>query len=87
MKRTQIYLTDEQDAKVADLAAARSATKSAVIRELLDRGLDTGDRESEGRAAILATAGICRDYPDWPEWLAEVRGEGGFDRRVEALGL
>lgn len=90
MRRTQIYLTDEQEAQVAELASARSVSKAAVIREFIDAGLDNGhekDREADARAAILTTAGIFRDYPDWPEWLAEVRSPGGLNARLEKLGL
>ncbi len=87
MRRTQIYLTEEQDRRIARLARDRGVSKAEVIRQILDAEFDTGDAEAEGRAAILATAGICADYPDWPEWLAGVRAPGGASARLDALGL
>lgn len=86
MKRTQIYITDEQDRRVAEMALDRRVSKAEVIRQILDGGLDTGDPESEAVATIRATAGICADYPDWPEWLAEARGRGA-DARLRDVGL
>ena len=77
MRRTQIYLTIEQDEQIARLAAARSVSKALVIREILDGALDTGDAEADARSVIIATAGRCADYPDWPEWLASVRSDDG----------
>ena len=32
------------------------------------------------RAVIEETAGICADYPDWPEWLRAVRGRSADER-------
>lgn len=87
MRRTQIYLTEEQEARIAALAAARSVSKAEVVRQILDAAFDAGGAEAEDRAAIVATAGICAEYPDWPEWLERVRGGGGADERLGALGL
>ncbi len=86
MKRTQIYITDEQDRRLSELAADRQVSKASVIRQLLDRALDTGDPEAEARAAIRASAGVCADYPDWSEWLRSVRGRSA-DERARELGL
>jgi len=87
MRRTQIYLTEEQDERIAGMAEARSVSKAEVIRQILDASLGSGDAEADGRAAILATAGICRDYPDWPEWLDDIRSSKGADERLRSLGL
>jgi hypothetical protein len=87
MRRTQIYLTDQQDQRVAELARARGESKAAVIRAILDRGLDGGSAEADARLAISATAGICADYPDWPEWLEGVRSPTSADDRLAGLGL
>ncbi len=87
MRRTQIYLTAEQDERISHLAAARSVSKAFVIREILDGALDTGDAEADSRAVIIATAGRCADYPDWPDWLAAVRSDDGASGRLERLGL
>lgn len=40
MKRTQIYLTEGQDERLARLAAASGVTKSTLIREAIDSFLD-----------------------------------------------
>ena len=88
MKRTQIYLTDEQVERVAAMASDRGTSKAEVIREILDESLGTSqsNAQAEDRLVLTATSGICRDYPDWPEWLADVRGPGA-DQRLSELGL
>lgn len=88
MRRTQIYLTDEQAERIAALASDRGKTKAEVIRGILDESLGTaaGGQEAEDRLVLAATSGLCRDYPDWPDWLAGVRGSGA-DRRLSDLGL
>lgn len=87
MRRTQIYLTDEQSAKIAQLAGDRHASKAEIIRRILDEALGIGDEDDDGaRSAIEATAGLCRDYPEWPEWLEAVRGRTADDR-LSSLGL
>jgi hypothetical protein len=85
MKRTQIYITEEQDRRLAERAADRRISKAEAIRRILDEALDAGDAEGEARSVIEATAGIC-DYPDWPEWLRTVRGRTA-DERLRASGL
>jgi hypothetical protein len=86
MKRTQIYVTEEQDARLAEIAADRGISKAEAIRRILDQALDVGDADGEARAVIAATAGICAGYPDWPEWLRSVRGRTA-DERLRAAGL
>lgn len=86
MRRTQIYLTEEQDEELKRLAVARHESKASVIRAILDRALGVDSGAEEDRAVLLATAGLCADYPDWPEWLDGVRGAGAADRLTE-LGL
>jgi len=80
MKRTQVYLTDEQDRRLGEIARARRSSKAGALRWALDTALDTGDAEAEARALILATAGVCADYPDWPEWQRYVRGRTAVER-------
>lgn len=86
MKRTQIYITEEQDGRLAAVAADRNVSKAQVIREIIDQALDIDVAEDESRAIITETAGVCADYPDWPEWLDDVRGNGA-GARLDALGL
>ncbi|HEU5004104.1 MAG TPA: CopG family transcriptional regulator [Actinomycetota bacterium] len=85
MRRTQIYLTEEQDQLVGTRARELGVSKAAVIRQLLDErlGIDEG---GEREAAILQTSGLLADYPDWPEWLASVRGPSA-DEKLHRLGL
>ena len=86
MQRTQIYLTADQGARIAEIAQDLSVSKAEVIRRALDRVLGTGDVEQEDRAVIAATSGLLADYPDWPDWLSEVRGQSA-DERLRSLGL
>ena len=86
MKRTQIYITEEQDRRIEQIAADRGVSKASVIRQLIEQTLRTEDSDAEARAAIEATAGICADYPEWPEWLSTVRGRTA-DERLRSHGL
>lgn len=86
MRRTQIYITDEQNRSLTLRARDERISKAEVIRRILDGALETGDAETEARSVIRATAGICADYPDWPEWQAAVRGKPASERlRVAGL--
>lgn len=86
MRRTQIYITDDQDRLLARRAKDERISKAAVIRRILDQALHTGDSEAEARSIIRDTAGICADYPDWPEWQRSVRGTPA-DERLRVAGL
>jgi hypothetical protein len=86
MRRTQIYITDEQDRLLGARARDERISKAEVIRRILDGALDTGDAEAEARTIIRSTTGICADYPDWPEWQRSVRGRTA-DERLRAGGL
>jgi hypothetical protein len=86
MKRTQIYITEEQDRLIARRAADIGVSKADVIRRILDNALEISSGEAEARAVIEATAGILADYPDWPEWLRDVRGRPAHER-LQGLGL
>ena len=86
MHRTQIYLTDLQQNRIAQIAVERQSSKAAVIGEIFDQALGNGAPEAEDVAIIRATSGICSDHPDWPEWLSAVRGRSA-DERLLSLGL
>lgn len=86
MRRTQIYITEEQSAKIQELASRKGVSQAQVIRQMLDAGLETGDAEAEARAAIVASSGILPDAPDWREWQASVRGRTA-DERLADEGL
>jgi hypothetical protein len=83
MKRTQIYIRDDQAERILERAEERGISQAEVIRQILDAALDTGDAEAEARAAILATAGVLQDAPDWPEWQRSVRGRSAAERLDE----
>ncbi len=86
MRRTQIYITEEQADRIAELAEFRRVSKAEVIRGILDAALSIGDIEAEARAGIQATAGVIRDAPDWQEWQEAVRGRSA-EERLRKLGL
>ena len=85
MQATQIYLTDEQERAIARRSADARISRSEVIRRILNAGLGIDDESADRLAAIDATAGIMPDAPDWPEWLAAVRGRGNDGRGRSAL--
>ena len=85
MKRTQVYLTEEQDHRLARVAEERGISRAAALRWALDTALQTGDAEREARDVIMGTAGLLADYPDWPEWQRSVRGRTAADR-LEDVG-
>jgi Ribbon-helix-helix protein, copG family len=80
MKRTQVYLTEEQDRRLARVATERGTSRAAALRWAIDAALGTGDAEGEARRIILATAGILHDYPAWEEWQRAVRGRTASQR-------
>ncbi len=86
VKRTQIYLTERQHAEIARQAADLGVSKAEVIRRVLDEALGIDDGAAARVAAIDASAGVLADAPDWPEWLAAVRG-APMETRLEDLGL
>jgi len=70
MKRTQIYLDDEQDARLERRARASGRTKSALIREAINRFLARGPAPGELEAVLEETAGTLPglEVPDRGEW-------------------
>jgi len=57
-----------------------------VVRRILDRALGIRRGVEDRLAVVEATAGVLADHPDWPEWLASVRGPGSAER-LRRLGL
>lgn len=86
MIRTQIYLTEEQRERIARRAADAGVAQAEVVRRILDEGLGIDEGADERVAAVEATSGVLPEAPDWPEWLACVRG-GGAEGRLRDLGL
>jgi hypothetical protein len=60
-------------------------SKAEVIRRLIDESLGGDDGIDARLRAIDATFGVVPDAPDWPEWLATVRGANA-DERLQRLG-
>jgi hypothetical protein len=81
-----MYLTDEQRKRIAGLARSEGVSEAEVVRRILDSALGAPDAREERLAAVDDTAGLLANAPDWPEWLARVRGHGA-DRRLRELGL
>lgn len=63
MKRTNIYLGEEQSAAVEDAAQARGISRAELIRQLIDSGLSgTGSADLEADlAAIDESFGAAAD--------------------------
>jgi predicted transcriptional regulator len=70
VKRTQIYLDDDQDRQLARRARASGRTKSDLIREAIGRFLKRQADTSHLEEALAETAGVMPDMqvPDRDEW-------------------
>jgi len=70
MRRTQIYLDDDQDRRLAARARADGTTKSAVIREAIDQFLTRRSRKADLQAHLDATFGSLTgiEVPSRDEW-------------------
>ncbi len=77
VKRTQIYLEESQDQRLARRAAAAGTTKSDLIREAVDAYLtgsqDEGTHLLAFRAAVRAAAGTVSRLPDGLRYVEELR--------------
>ena len=80
MRRTQIYITEEQDQRIGALAQDLGISKAEVIRQMIDRDLEIHGDDDEALTIIRSTAGLLSDYPSWPEWQAGVRGRTADQR-------
>ena len=67
MRRTNIYLGEEQSAAVEDAARARGISRAELIRQLIDSGLSgTGSADLESDlAAIDESFGAIADSGDF----------------------
>jgi predicted DNA-binding protein len=84
VRRTQIYLDEEQDRRLTERARATGRTKSDLIREAVDRLLDIPVSEQEElarfRAAVDAAFGIAPYLEDGVTYVRKLRD---IDRRRE----
>ncbi len=63
MERTQIYLTPEQQKAIEAIAERREQTKSAVIREAIDRYIADSEQDS-WQAVLDETFGAWADMAE-----------------------
>jgi predicted DNA-binding protein len=70
MKRTQIYLDEEQDRRLAKRSRTTGRTKSEIIREALQRFLSREPQTSDLELNLKRTAGALPEIeaPDRDEW-------------------
>lgn len=76
MKRTQIYLEESQDRRLAARAADTGRTKSDLIRDAIDRYFDEDDEAqamARFRDGLHGTAGIAPYLPSGDSYVAGLR--------------
>lgn len=73
MQRTQIYLTDDEHAAIRQIGLRTGRTQSALIREAIDRFIET-NRPTADQDRRMAAFGLWRDREDIPG-LRQLRGE------------
>ncbi|MCD6705217.1 MAG: ribbon-helix-helix domain-containing protein [Thiobacillus sp.] len=73
MNRTQIYLTEQEQAALRTLAAASGRSQSELIREAVDHYLSEAEPQVR-RAAVMDAAGLWKERDDLPD-LARLRTE------------
>ncbi len=88
VKRTQIYLEEEQAVRLDERAAAAGTTRSEVIRRaieahLSDEAVEEAVRLERFKRAVHQTAGIAPYLPPGGEYVAELRKADQL--RVEEL--
>ncbi|MGH2711097.1 MAG: CopG family transcriptional regulator [Actinomycetota bacterium] len=87
MKRTQIYLDEEQEARLARRASAAGVTRSRLIRQAIDAYLEgRGDEGLRRERFLAALDDLAADPLDLPEGRAYVEHLRTADlRRQEEL--
>lgn len=77
VKRTQIYLDEELDRRLAEAARAQGVTKSHLIRTAVDAYLDGPDEDEARlkrfRAALDKAFGIAPYLPDGKTYVENLR--------------
>jgi hypothetical protein len=91
MRRTQIYLDDDQATELARRAKTRGTTASKMIREAIDQYLaepeDAVERQARFREAIEASFGIAPYLPDGATYVDDLRSrDRQRDRDLEERG-
>lgn len=73
MKRTQVYLTNEQRRELKKLVARSGKRQSELIREAIDAYV-AGTGEESWKSDMMAAAGLWADRDDLPDF-ARLRTE------------
>jgi hypothetical protein len=74
MNRTDIYLEEEKARSLDEAARAQGISRAALIRRLINRGLDQGEGDLESDlAAILASFNVLAGDEDFLERGADAR--------------
>ncbi len=85
MRRTQIYLDEDQDKLLTERSKQTGRTKSDLIREALDiylgrGGIQRDEWQERWRRTVDDTFGIAPYLPSAAEWLHERRRDA-IDRQ------
>lgn len=79
MQRTQVYLTDEQQEGLTQLAKKTSQKKSSLIRLAIDHLLEQeAEKKADWKQALRNIKGIWSEYEKLDEHQNQIRKE--FDR-------
>lgn len=82
MLRTQVYLTDDQDRGLKQMAAATGKKQSELIREAVD-GYLAESKPDDWREALEAVRGMWADRDDLDDLVRDLRS--GWERRLDRL--
>jgi metal-responsive CopG/Arc/MetJ family transcriptional regulator len=90
VRRTQIYLDEQQAARLDERAAGEGITRSTVIRRAVDQYLARDDRDSvewkrRWREAVAKTAGIAPYLSEGATYVERLRAADA--ERLGELGL
>jgi predicted transcriptional regulator len=89
MNRTQIYLDDEQTARLDKRAAAEGTSRSMLIRRAVDAYLSQEEQDAavwkeQWQRAIEGTAGMAPYLAEGAEYVEDLRRQDA--ERLERLG-
>jgi predicted DNA-binding protein len=82
MVRTQVYLTEDQDRGLKQLAASSGRKQSELIREAIE-GYLAERKPKDWKQALEALRGMWADRDDLDELYADLRLD--WDRRLKRL--
>lgn len=86
MKRTQIYLSKEQEAVLKRLSQERGRSMAELIREAVDLAYLRSTTTKGALAVLVRTAGCWgKDAPAGQDFVEEQRRPGRWAERLEHL--